>query len=361
MTKQQYLTASKLFMELADLFKEAGETLVEESHVIAPLVEKPIEEVKDEEVIEPVNTEDITEEMPDNVISLDMTIQQLRAKAKELGLSTKGTKKDLVARITESLDTEDEVEDEIIEAEIVEDEEIIEDEDVEEEIEDEDVEIEDEEDEVEEDEELSQMEVIQAELEAMSLEELQEVLESVDLPTKGKKQALISRILDAVEEGILEFEAEEEFEYDAETDYEEDEDEEFDAEIEEELEDDLEDIEIDEEDEDEEELSPREQTQLEVQQEIEEAYESGDLTDKEIAKFLEEYFNGRFKPINKKRAFNKYLEIQCDLVDADGERMPMKEAYYVNEDEIFCCGADINQLDNGNLYCEVCGTEYEME
>ena len=129
-----------------------------------------------------------------------------------------------------------------------------------------------------------------------------------------------------------------------------------------EREEEYEEVEVDEEDEDEEEeLSPREATQQEIEEEIAEAYENGDLTDKEIANFLDDYFNGKFKPINKKRAYNKYVEIMCDLVDADGDRMDMKEAYYINDDEIYCCGSEIKELDNGNLFCEVCGTEYETE
>ena len=207
---------------------------------------------------------------------------------------------------------------------------------------------------------MNEMELIQSELEAMEVDELVEILESVELPTKGKKQALISRILEAVADGLLEFfDADEIEEYDAD-----EEDEELDEAIEqalEETDEEDEEEEIEEIEEDEEEVSPREATQMEVEEEILEAYEDGSLTDKEIANFLEDYFNGKFKPINKKRALNKYIEIQCDLVDADGDRMPMGEPYYVSDEDVFCCGSEIKELDNGNLFCEVCGQEYETE
>lgn len=361
MTKQQYLHASKLLMELAELFKTAGEQVtsetvaVAEEHVIQPLVEKF------DEAIEETTVEAPEEETVDDLST--MTIQQLRSLAKSHGLSTKGTKKDLIARITDSETTEEQPEEEVIEE--VQEPEVVE-EIVEEEVEVEDDQDEDEDVEEIEDEELDQMEIIQAELEAMSLEELQEILESVDLPTKGKKQALISRILEAVEDGVLEFEDEVDENYDAD-----EEDAELDEAIEQALdgeettdEEEYEEVEVDEEDEyedEDEELSPREATQQEIEEEIAEAYENGDLTDKEIANFLDDYFNGKFKPINKKRAYNKYVEIMCDLVDADGDRMDMKEAYYINDDEIYCCGSEIKELDNGNLFCEVCGTEYETE
>ena len=349
MTKQQLLHASKLLMELADLFKVASEQQEVETPVVDVI--QPLVEVVEPEVAETIEVEADEEQIED---LSSMTIQQLRSLAKSNGLSTKGTKKDLIARINEASEP---VEEEIVEEEIEETveevapevEEVVE--DVEEIVEDE----EDAEEEIEEStEDMDEMELIQSELEAMDVDELVEILESVELPTKGKKQALISRIMEAVADGLLEFfDADEIEEYDAD-----EEDEELDEAIEQALE---ETDEEDEEEEIEEEVSPREATQMEVEEEILEAYEDGSLTDKEIANFLEDYFNGKFKPINKKRALNKYIEIQCDLVDADGDRMPMGEPYYVSDEDVFCCGSEIKELDNGNLFCEVCGQEYETE
>ena len=350
MTKQQLLHASKLFMELSGLFKLASEQQDEVETIVTDVIQPLVPVVE-----EPVTTEvveDVVEEQDGDLNS--KTVQQLRSLAKSLGLSTKGTKKDLIARISDS--------------ESVEEEEIEETEEVIEEVVPEVVEVEDEEETEEEEptEELSQMELIQVELESMETSELVDILGSVELPTKGKRQALISRIMDAVAEGVIEFETEEVEEYDA------DEDVELDEAIEQTLEDDSEEEEIEEteeneeeieveENEEDEELSPREATQIQIEEEIMESYENGSLTDKQIAKFLEEYFNGKFKPINKKRALNKYIEIQCDLVDEEGDRMEMGEPYYVNDEEIFCCGSSIKELDNGNLFCEVCGQEYETE
>lgn len=351
MTKQQLLHASKLFMELSDLFKVASE----QQEVEAPVVDviQPLVEVVEGEVVETPEVEADEEQIED---LSSMTIQQLRSLAKSHGLSTKGTKKDLIARINE---LNEPVEEEIVEDEVEETIEEVTPEVVEDEVEDtvEDLEDEYEEEEIEEStEDMDEMELIQSELEAMEVDELVEILESVELPTKGKKQALISRILEAVADGLLEFEADEIEEYDAD-----EEDEELDEAIEQALEETDEEDEEEEIEEIEEEVSPREATQMEVEEEILEAYEDGSLTDKEIANFLEDYFNGKFKPINKKRALNKYIEIQCDLVDADGDRMPMGEPYYVSDEDVFCCGSEIKELDNGNLFCEVCGQEYETE
>ena len=350
MTKQQLLHASKLFMELSDLFKVASE----QQEVEAPVVDviQPLVEVVEGEVVETPEVEADEEQIED---LSSMTIQQLRSLAKSHGLSTKGTKKDLIARINE---LNEPVEEEIVEDEVEETIEEVTPEVVEDEVEDTVEDLEDEEEEIEEStEDMNEMELIQSELEAMEVDELVEILESVELPTKGKKQALISRILEAVADGLLEFfDADEIEEYDAD-----EEDEELDEAIEQALEETDEEDEEEEIEEDEEEVSPREATQMEVEEEILEAYEDGSLTDKEIANFLEDYFNGKFKPINKKRALNKYIEIQCDLVDADGDRMPMGEPYYVSDEDVFCCGSEIKELDNGNLFCEVCGQEYETE
>ena len=352
MTKQQLLHASKLFMELSDLFKVASE----QQEVEAPVVDviQPLVEVVEGEVVETPEVEADEEQIED---LSSMTIQQLRSLAKSHGLSTKGTKKDLIARINE---LNEPVEEEIVEDEVEETIEEVTPEVVEDEVEETVEDLEDEEEEIEEStEDMNEMELIQSELEAMEVDELVEILESVELPTKGKKQALISRILEAVADGLLEFEADEIEEYDAD-----EEDEELDEAIEqalEETDEEDEEEEIEEIEEIEEEVSPREATQMEVEEEILEAYEDGSLTDKEIANFLEDYFNGKFKPINKKRALNKYIEIQCDLVDADGDRMPMGEPYYVSDEDVFCCGSEIKELDNGNLFCEVCGQEYETE
>ena len=350
MTKQQLLHASKLFMELSDLFKVASE----QQEVEAPVVDviQPLVEVVEGEVVETPEVEADEEQIED---LSSMTIQQLRSLAKSHGLSTKGTKKDLIARINE---LNEPVEEEIVEDEVEETIEEVTPEVVEDEVEETVEDLEDEEEEIEEStEDMNEMELIQSELEAMEVDELVEILESVELPTKGKKQALISRILEAVADGLLEFfDADEIEEYDAD-----EEDEELDEAIEQALEETDEEDEEEEIEEDEEEVSPREATQMEVEEEILEAYEDGSLTDKEIANFLEDYFNGKFKPINKKRALNKYIEIQCDLVDADGDRMPMGEPYYVSDEDVFCCGSEIKQLDNRNLFCEVCGQEYETE
>lgn len=342
MTKNQAIQLQQLFLQVSEIFGTIAGQEVAEVKVPSNVVDLPV--AKTETVKVEVETEEVETEQETSSLE-SLSIAELRKMAKELGLDTKGKKLDIIARIeelNESVEDVEEVEDDVVELPEVE---------VDEEIEDE---IEDIEDEEVEDEEVSDLELLKAELEEYSLEELKEVLENVELSTKGKKQALISRIIQAVEDGIIAYGDEDE-EVEVEDD--------LDALAEDEVEVDVEEsdedlVEDEDEEEDEEELSVREQAQARLEESILEDYENGKLTDKQITKFLNEYSNGTFKTVNKKRSLNKYLEIMTELIDEDGESVELGEPYYVGDEVAFCCGAELKEVD-GDFYCEVCGNEYE--
>ena len=360
MTTNQAIKLQQLFLQVSEIFGEIAGQEVAEVKAPTNIVDLPVQT----ETVE-VEQQEVVETEPETPSLESLSIAELRKMAKELGLDTKGKKVDIIARI-EALNepVEENVEEvveevietpevEEVEVDDVEDEVLIEDEDdAEEEYEEEEAD--------EDDEEPSELELLKAELEDYSLEELKEVLESVELSTKGKKQALISRIIQAVEDGIIAYGDEEE-EIEVEDDLDElvtDEDEiEVEEVTDEEESDDEEDYEDEEE---EEELTVREQAQAEIEERILEDYENGDLTDKQITKFLNEYSNGTFKTVNKKRSLNKYIEIMTELVDEDGDVVELGEPYYVGDDVAFCCGAELKEVD-GDFYCEICGNEYEGE
>ena len=370
MTTNQAIKLQQLFLQVSEIFGEIAGQEVAEVKAPTNIVDLPVQT----ETVE-VEQQEVVETEPETPSLESLSIAELRKMAKELGLDTKGKKVDIIARI-EALnepveENVEEVVEEVIETPEVEEVEVeeVEDDDVEDEvlIEDEDEDDAEEEYEEEEadedDEEPSELELLKAELEDYSLEELKEVLESVELSTKGKKQALISRIIQAVEDGIIAYGDEEE-EIEVEDDLDElvtDEDEiEVEEVTDEEESDDEEDYEDEEEEEEEEELTVREQAQAEIEERILEDYENGDLTDKQITKFLNEYSNGTFKTVNKKRSLNKYIEIMTELVDEDGDVVELGEPYYVGDDVAFCCGAELKEVD-GDFYCEICGNEYEGE
>lgn len=361
MTTNQAIKLQQLFLQVSEIFGEIAGQEVAEVKAPTNVVDLPVQT----ETVE-VEQQEVVETEPETPSLESLSIAELRKMAKELGLDTKGKKVDIIARI-EALNepVEENVEEvveevietpevEEVEVDDVEDEVLIEDEDDAEE------EYEEEEEADEDDEEPSDLELLKAELEDYSLEELKEVLESVELSTKGKKQALISRIIQAVEDGIIAYGDDEE-EIEVEDDLDElvtDEDEiEVEEVTDEEESDDEEDYEDEEE---EEELTVREQAQAEIEERILEDYENGDLTDKQITKFLNEYSNGTFKTVNKKRSLNKYIEIMTELVDEDGDVVELGEPYYVGDDVAFCCGAELKEVD-GDFYCEICGNEYEGE
>ena len=363
MTTNQAIKLQQLFLQVSEIFGEIAGQEVAEVKAPTNVVDLPVQT----ETVE-VEQQEVVETEPETPSLESLSIAELRKMAKELGLDTKGKKVDIIARI-EALnepveENVEEVVEEVIETPEVEEVEV-EDDDVEDEvlIEDEDdaeEEYEEEEEADEDDEEPSELELLKAELEDYSLEELKEVLESVELSTKGKKQALISRIIQAVEDGIIAYGDDEE-EIEVEDDLDElvtDEDEiEVEEVTDEEESDDEEDYEDEEE---EEELTVREQAQEEIEERILEHNENGDLTDKQITKFLNEYSNGTFKTVNKKRSLNKYIEIMTELVDEDGDVVELGEPYYVGDDVAFCCGAELKEVD-GDFYCEICGNEYEGE
>ena len=362
MTTNQAIKLQQLFLQVSEIFGEIAGQEVAEVKAPTNVVDLPVQT----ETVE-VEQQEVVETEPETPSLESLSIAELRKMAKELGLDTKGKKVDIIARI-EALNepVEENVEEvveevietpevEEVEVDDVEDEVLIEDED-----EDDAEEDYEEEEADEDDEEPSELELLKAELEDYSLEELKEVLESVELSTKGKKQALISRIIQAVEDGIIAYGDDEE-EIEVEDDLDElvtDEDE---IEVEEVTDEEESDEEEDYEDEEEEEeLTVREQAQAEIEERILEDYENGDLTDKQITKFLNEYSNGTFKTVNKKRSLNKYIEIMTELVDEDGDVVELGEPYYVGDDVAFCCGAELKEVD-GDFYCEICGNEYEGE
>ena len=366
MTTNQAIKLQQLFLQVSEIFGEIAGQEVAEVKAPTNVVDLPVQT----ETVE-VEQQEVVETEPETPSLESLSIAELRKMAKELGLDTKGKKVDIIARIEALNEPVEENVEEVVE-EVIETPEVEEVEEVEVEVEDEvliededededDAEEEYEEEEADEDdEEPSELELLKAELEDYSLEELKEVLESVELSTKGKKQALISRIIQAVEDGIIAYGDDEE-EIEVEDDLDElvtDEDEiEVEEVTDEEESDDEEDYEDEEE---EEELTVREQAQAEIEERILEDYENGDLTDKQITKFLNEYSNGTFKTVNKKRSLNKYIEIMTELVDEDGDVVELGEPYYVGDDVAFCCGAELKEVD-GDFYCEICGNEYEGE
>lgn len=250
LSRKQLKRLGDLHTEIASIYyAEASNEFKEETE--SPVVEEP----KKDNVVElPVNTktvdtEVVVEKEDKEAMDLEnLSYNELKKLAKELGLSAKGTKSELVIRIQEAQgivvadDEEDELEEVTPDVPVLnEDEET---EEVEELVEEEDLEAED----------LPKTlhEEIMEQLEDYTTDELKEILESINKPTKGKRQTLLALIVQAIEDGELDFGDDEESEEEEDQVEEDNSIEEVETESDEEEEEDTDEIDEDEEDEDEE-------------------------------------------------------------------------------------------------------------
>lgn len=294
---------------------------------VKPHNEAPSVEPEEEVTVEEPETEDVD--------LGSMKLKELREYAEELGLNSKGKRAEVEDRIREFLDNQEDSEDEEVEEPEVEEEseepEIEEDEDSEEA---EDDEVEDE----------TYAKVMQYVNEA-SDEELRETLEELGLSSKGKREALVEKIYQAVKDGLFEFEEEGE-EPSEETEEVEVEDTEDDSE-----EDDSEDLGMTEA-----RLKAIEAMEIQVQEEFEE----GKITRKEMVAYLKQVGIAVTKKVEDEAVVEMYTEKLALLIDDEGEfHDEGGDPYNINEVP-YCCGAPLEEIEGG-YRCNVCGTEYEAE
>ena len=366
---------------LTDVVKEAKDEVAEKRASKKGKKVEPKEEVKEDDTVE---SEYSMEELK------AMTQVELKALAKELGVSVRGSKSAILGRILEKLDVaEVEEEEPVAEAE----------EPVTEEVENDDA--------------------VQEALEELELEDLADLCEQAELSTKGKKQALIARLMTAHNAGEIDL-----------TDFFEEEDitDEVDEEIEEDAVDEMQIEEIleaqdlktikavakklkikvalkdkkpaiiekigqyDAEDvvevlndmglieptDDEEEASegvemPKfEGSKKRIKaceacwKEIMSDLEKGDIEEDDIREFFEDRFSGNkseLKKIAKKDWEDlaiEFAEIMANMFDDDGDDVEMQEPYMVDETP-YCCGVPMKKVDDTHFLCEIDGEEVELE
>lgn len=323
--------------------QEVKEKVVEPVKEVTPEAKPVVESEHDKEEIK-VEAEPITE------ASLNaLSYNDLKAKAKKLGVKAVGSKKAIIENILASLNNEEVAPVEEPTTVVEEVTEVTEDftpEEVENSLEDaviesEDtgIEVEADEDEIEEDTPTLYDEVAR-DLEGYTDEELADILSDIGVSPKGRRQALLAKIVQAIEDGQLEWEESDESTTTPEPQVEE-----------EEIEDEADALEGY--------TEARKHACYEICDKIEEDVERGNLSHKEIIKFLKDYNNGRYVSQGLEADLDEYLAIQCDLVDDEGEHHSMSDPYFIGDD-VYCCGAKVKEL-NGDLYCEKCGVTYENE
>lgn len=366
---------------LTDVVKEAKDEVAEKRASKKDKKVEPKEEVKEDDTVE---SEYSMEELK------AMTQVELKALAKELGVSVRGSKSAILGRILEKLDVaEVEEEEPVTEAE----------EPVTEEVENDDA--------------------VQEALEELELEDLADLCEQAELSTKGKKQALIARLMTAHNAGEIDL-----------TDFFEEEDitDEVDEEIEEDAVDEMQieeileaqdlktvkaiakklkikvalkdkkpaiiekigqynaedvlevlnDMGLIEPSDDEEEASegvemPKfEGSKKRIKaceacwKETMSDLETGDIDEDDIREFFEDRFSGNkseLKKIAKKDWEDlaiEFAEIIANMFDDDGDDVEMQEPYMVGETP-YCCGVPMKKVDDTHFLCEIDGEEVELE
>ena len=275
------------------------------------IIQERDEEVETE-IDEPVEAEDEAE-----VDLGSMKLKELREYAEELGLNPKGKRAEVEERIQEFLDNQEETE-EVEEPEIEDDSEDLEETEDSEEVEDE-----------------TYAKVMEYVNEA-SDEELRETLEELGLSSKGKREALIEKIYQAVKDGLFEFEEE---------------DEEPSEEVEEVEEDSEEDFGMTEE---------RLRAIEAMEEQVQEEFEEGKITRKEMVAYLKQVGIAVTKKVEDEAVVEMYTEKLALLIDDEGEfHDEGGDPYNINEVP-YCCGAPLEEI-GGGYKCNVCGTEYEAE
>lgn len=355
--------AKEIKNEVLDVVKE---TKVEDTKTAQKEQKEELTNVKEEKVVEEVVKDEETESSNGYTIEQlqKMTYNDVRKLAKELGVTATGAKLTIIERILESSNelSEDNGTDEepvIEEPKEEEPKEIVNDEPSQEEEDDDDVPVEDE----EMDEETISTQV-EKELADYSLEEIADVLESIGISPKGKRQALIAKVVKAVEEGLLAFDDEEE-------DQEEEPQTKTDTNPVDEVEEESHDEPQEEENTKTEgefllecSTNVRRKVVSDKNIEVEEAIKNEEFSDKELNEFLEDFYlphEGFKKTLPKDEKIDMLKELYARMIDDEGNEHDFQEPYYIN-DEPVCCG-HLLQYDEENkeFVCPVCANKYSEE
>lgn len=279
-----------------------------------------------------------------------LSYNEIKAIAKENGVKAVGSKVAIIESILATVgEVQEEALDEAVKDTVVGD--VADDiEDDEEKIEDEETENEDDEDgEVEEEniDHINLYETVVKDLEDYTDEELADILAEVGLSPKGKRQALLSKIVQAIEDGVLAWDEEETAE-DEEVEYSGEEEEQALLEKEEDVTEEEYDFVTE----------ARKSACMDLEKSIRKDFKAKKLSHKDIIKFLkgidEEFVSG-----GAESDLEDYIYVQFNLVDEDGELHEMSDPYYIGE-SVCCCGQELSQLEEDEFVCEICGESYTM-
>ena len=268
----------------------------------------------------------------------EMSYNDLKKLCKSRGISASGSRDELVARLSG---------------------------------EDEEAEEEDEDDDADEEDGDDTQSQVEAATEDMSLEELAEFCSDNGLSSKGKREALIARIVKAVDAGDIELD----------DDDEEEEEEEKPAKKSKGSEKPSDkkaadkpakktakksapaDDDEDDDDDEGEETPEHKKAVAAYEKDTRAQFKKGKLDRKDLVEFLCDFYDKdakTYKKADDDEILDMYIEASSQLIDDDGELV--EEGAYTVNGVPFCCGRPLTlDEDNGKYVCEHCGAEYEAE
>lgn len=272
---------------------------------------------------------------------------ELKKIAKEVGVSAKGDRETLIdnilgasEQIEEDFDEDDEEETTL---EDVEDEDDTDEDDGEEE----DVEAEPI------DDEESLAEEIEDRVSEMETEEIADLLVEAGISAKGKRQALINKLIKAVQDGAIAINGEGENEEEPEDDDYEDDDYEDDGD-----EEDVNDLSNPN-------IKPARKKALKaLKSMLEKKYNDGKLKAVTMKKALKAYYDesaDEIDDMDNDELFDAYLQLKMLFIDDEGDEVEEGAPYTLNG-EPYCCGQPLQYNEEDDTFiCEICGGEYESE
>jgi len=349
------------FISLADSLVETPSTGVK-FETIPPVTPVEYSVSNEESADKDVSSPALTKEYLD---SLQYT--ELKTLAKELGVSGKGDRVTLTSRILNSDGDTSEEEDSSIQDSVVaplstsvskntvdttEDSEDEDEDDAEEEDSGED------EDEDSDDDEALLVKKVNDAVAGLSDEEILEFLTDCGIRARGKRQSLISTVIKAVRDGLIQLDDEDSDESDSENESVEEPSEnevppEYRIENESESESENEEVEVTEE---------RRAAIEEYDEEFYSQYEDGEVSREDLVAWIQEYTEDDDEMSGKTddEIVEIYLSLSHNLISDEGET-PEEGAYTVNGN-YFCCGHELDYDEKKKEFiCHTCGEVYEAE
>lgn len=194
----------------------------------------------------------------------------------------------------------------------------------------------------------------------MTNEEIADVLVDIGISAKGKREALIEKVVQAVKDGLLDFDDEEAEEgvveeapapapkktKESPAPVESDEDEE-------DITNDLDNPDM---------TEARKKALIAEDNSIRKQFKNGDVTRDNLVEFLQSFYDTDedMNDMTDDELLDTYIDAVCRLIDDDGELI--EEGAYTLNGEPACCGRVLAYSEDTNVFiCEHCGEEYEAE